>query len=126
LHQEAAALRRIVAAAGWAAPDAAVLAHGDFDASHIYQEDGAYSGIIDFGEIRGAEPTYDLGQFAIEHRDWVPLLLAGYREVAAAPPDIERRIRFSALLIATRRTAHFVTRGRPPHRPDLETVRAGL
>ncbi|MEZ4616734.1 MAG: phosphotransferase [Caldilineaceae bacterium] len=31
----------------------AVLAHGDFDGTHIYQQAGVYSGIIDFGEIRG-------------------------------------------------------------------------
>ena len=45
-------------------PDAtAWLAHGDFDCSHIYVADGRYSGIIDFGEIRGANPWYDLAQF---------------------------------------------------------------
>ena len=33
----------------------AYLAHGDFDATHIWLDDqGRYAGIIDFGEMRGA------------------------------------------------------------------------
>jgi aminoglycoside phosphotransferase (APT) family kinase protein len=27
------------------------LAHGDFDATHIFQRDGGYTGVIDFGEV---------------------------------------------------------------------------
>lgn len=120
---EAASLTRIVGDAEWATPELAMLAHGDFDAGHVYHCAGVYSGVIDFGEIRGAEPTYDLGQFAIEHPDWLPLLLAGYRDVAGTPPDHDERIRLSSLLIATRRLAHFLARGRTPHAPDLEVVR---
>jgi hypothetical protein len=41
----------------------AMLAHGDFDATHIFQHNGHYSGLIDFGEIRGTEPLFDLGHF---------------------------------------------------------------
>src|SRR5206468_478690 len=45
------------------------LAHGDFDASHIFQRDGVYTGLIDFGEIRGAHPLYDLGHFFLHERE---------------------------------------------------------
>ena len=41
----------------------AYLAHGDFDTTHIFQENGRYTGIIDFGEIRGTSRWYDLGHF---------------------------------------------------------------
>ncbi|MBO0715312.1 MAG: phosphotransferase, partial [Acidimicrobiales bacterium] len=41
------------------------LAHGDLDVTHIYQENGCYSGIIDFGEVRGAEREFDLGHFLL-------------------------------------------------------------
>ena len=34
----------------------AVLAHGDFDPTHVFAARGTYAGIIDFGEIRGAPP----------------------------------------------------------------------
>ncbi len=40
----------------WLDVEKAWLAHGDFDATHIYQEHGRYTGIIDFGEIRGGDP----------------------------------------------------------------------
>ncbi|MHB0875220.1 MAG: phosphotransferase family protein [Anaerolineae bacterium] len=124
---DAVVLRRVVAAvADWAVPADGVLAHGDFDGSHIFHVGGAYSGIIDFGEIRGAEPTYDLGQFQIEHPAWLPLLLAGYREAAATPNDLDRRIHFSSLLIATRRVASWLGRGRPLHQPDVEAVGRAL
>jgi aminoglycoside phosphotransferase (APT) family kinase protein len=41
----------------------ATLSHGDFDTTAIFQHDGGYSGLIDFGEIRGTEPLFDLGHF---------------------------------------------------------------
>ena len=39
----------------------AVLVHGDFDISHIFHWDGRFTGFIDFGEIRGCNPLFDLG-----------------------------------------------------------------
>ncbi|MEZ4571005.1 MAG: phosphotransferase [Thermomicrobiales bacterium] len=33
-----------------------VLAHGDFDTTHIFADEARYTGIIDFGEIRRACP----------------------------------------------------------------------
>ncbi|SHE14074.1 Aminoglycoside 3'-phosphotransferase [Chlamydia abortus] len=41
------------------------LVHGDFDDSHIFQQAGKYTGIIDFGEIQGSSPLYDLGHFKL-------------------------------------------------------------
>src|SRR5262249_17231967 len=40
--------------------ESATLAHGDFDATHIFHDGDEYCGIIDFGEIRGANRLYDL------------------------------------------------------------------
>jgi aminoglycoside phosphotransferase len=95
----------------------AVLAHGDFDATHIFHHDGAYSGIIDFGEIRGADRFYDLGHAALHDGETIPdqilpSLLAGYGEAAPLPPDHERRIRLWSLLIGLRALA------RGADRPD--------
>jgi aminoglycoside phosphotransferase (APT) family kinase protein len=39
------------------------LAHSDFDVTPIFQVDGRYTGLIDFGEMRGTEPLFDLGHF---------------------------------------------------------------
>jgi aminoglycoside phosphotransferase (APT) family kinase protein len=93
------------------------LAHGDLDVGHIFQRDGVYTGLIDLGEIRGAEPTYDLGHFALHDGETLPVvglphLLAGYREIAPLPADHEARIHLSAVLIGIRALARFA--GRPP------------
>jgi aminoglycoside phosphotransferase (APT) family kinase protein len=72
-------------------PDAR-LAHGDFDVSQIYHCDGRYAGIIDLGDMLGAEWHYDLAHFLVHdgEQNAYELLgdvLDGYREVH--PVDIE-------------------------------------
>ncbi|HKG25701.1 MAG TPA: aminoglycoside phosphotransferase family protein [Thermomicrobiales bacterium] len=95
--------------------DRGLLAHGDFDTVHIYHRDGAYSGIIDFGEIRGTDRYYDLGHFALYDGERfpglaLPHLLAGYDEVFPLPPDHEYRVRLWSLLIGIRALARTVGR----------------
>jgi len=93
------------------------LAHGDFDASHIYVDpkSGIYQGIIDLGEIRGADPRYDLGH-ALVHagdaggRTAFDGIVAGYREVAPVNLDA---VRLQAIAIATRALA--IQLGRAPN-----------
>lgn len=85
--------------------DQAYLAHGDFDATHIYHDHGVYSGIIDWGEIRGTQPLYDLGHFSMENGPMLPYVLEGYREVAQLPADFERRIHLASLFVAVGRLA---------------------
>lgn len=94
----------------WLDEEQAWLAHGDFDATHIYQEHGRYTGIIDFGEIRGGDAFYDLGHFQMHDGEilparMLPYLLEGYKDVIQLPPDYEQRIHFSSLLIAIRTLA---------------------
>lgn len=100
----------------WLREDQACLAHGDFDTTHIYEKDCRYSGIIDFGEIRGAEPMYDLAHFRLHHGERLqysvlPSLLEGYAQIAELPPEFEQRICLSALLIGVRALARSL--GRP-------------
>src|SRR5207248_10181336 len=83
----------------WLVVEQARLAHGDFDVTHIYQKGGHYTGIIDFGEIRGTDALYDLGHFNLHDGETLPqlvlpYLLAGYSEVMPLPPDHERKISF--------------------------------
>jgi len=97
--------------------DRAVLALGDLDASHIFHLDGEYTGIIDLGELRGADPLYDLGHVALHEGETprealLPGLLAGYAEVAPLPADAESRIRFWSLLIGVQRLARGASRPR--------------
>ncbi|MDQ3327667.1 MAG: aminoglycoside phosphotransferase family protein [Chloroflexota bacterium] len=57
LESEVWALRHILQRyEAWLQEDQVWLAHGDFDTTHIFQQDGRYTGIIDFGEVRGTEP----------------------------------------------------------------------
>lgn len=96
------------------------LAHGDFDTTHIYQENGRYTGIIDFGEIRGADRWYDLGYFHMRDGGLFPFrllppLVCGYRERLSLPSTYEQHICFTSLLINVRALVHSLQK-RPPNR----------
>ena len=94
-------------------PAEARLAHGDFDTTAIFCAKGRYTGMIDFGEIRGTEPAFDLGHFHLHDQEQVPdrllpALLDGYGRVAELPD--ERSIRRSAVLLGLRQLCHWLTR----------------
>ncbi|MGE3594992.1 MAG: phosphotransferase family protein [Dehalococcoidia bacterium] len=109
-------IRSIVAErSGWLEGEQGWLAHGDFDATHIFQEDGRYSGIIDFGEIRGADRWYDLGHFRMHDGEILPVtaldwLLEGYGEAVDLLAGAYERICFASLLIAVRALARRMRR----------------
>lgn len=91
------------------------LAHGDLDLSHIYQHEGRYTGMIDFGEIRGAGRFYDLGHFKLHDVEtWnqrvLPSLLEGYGEIWPLPADYEAQIHRWGLHIGIRALARSLTR----------------
>jgi Ser/Thr protein kinase RdoA (MazF antagonist) len=93
--------------------DGARLAHGDFDTTAIFQADGRYTGLIDFGEIRGTEPLFDLGHFLLHDQESTPIplvldLLAGYGEVVALPDGHEALVRRSAVLLGLRQLARWL------------------
>jgi len=95
------------------------LAHGDVDErTHIFVATCTYTGIIDFGEIRGTDPFYDLGQALLNaenqiRRDVFANVVRGYQEVTALPDDWRERVRLQAVAIAVRALA--IQFGRPPH-----------
>jgi Ser/Thr protein kinase RdoA (MazF antagonist) len=102
----------------------ASLAHGDFDTTPIFQADGRYTGLIDFGEIRGTEPLFDLGHFCLHDQERLPMpllddLLAGYGEVAPLPAGHQELIRRSATLLGLRQLARWLGpfRNLPPDHP---------
>ncbi|HEY8283160.1 MAG TPA: aminoglycoside phosphotransferase family protein [Chloroflexota bacterium] len=116
----------------WLDADHAYLAHGDFDLTHIYQRNGQYTGIIDFGEIRGTAPLYDLGHFQLHDGETVPerllpSLLDGYREVADLPEDYEQRISFASLLIGIGALARSLRHGPTDYSHYLtQAIRAAM
>jgi len=91
----------------WLDGEQSYLAHGDFDSTHIFQDRGRYTGVIDFGEVRGANRWYDLAHFRI--RDGArppyqlfPALERGYKEITPFPPEYEQHLRFTSILINIR------------------------
>ncbi len=104
------------------------LAHGDLDLTHIYHENGRYTGIIDWGEIRGADPFYDLAHLRIENGDALPALLAGYDTLSPLPADGQQRLQFSSLYVAVGRLARRLGKGRrgPVDALDLAAIREAL
>lgn len=111
-----------VAVETWAgAPDRSTssLAHGDFDASHLYvdPERRVLTGIIDFGEVRGAGRLYDLGHLLLHdgeqgRPELFTSVLRGYAEIFPLPGDVIHRIRREAITIGTR--ALSIQLERPP------------
>jgi aminoglycoside phosphotransferase (APT) family kinase protein len=132
-RQEIAAIRRIIAERDqWLNVEQGRLAHGDFDATHIYQQDGRYTGIIDFGEIRGADPLYDLGHFLLHDAETLsypvfPHLLAAYRDAIVLPADHEQRVCFVCMLIAIRALARQIgKRRRFDDHPAIDAIRHAI
>jgi len=109
--EEVATIGRLIARHDpWLNVEHARLAHGDFDVTPIMQQYGHFTGIIDFGEIRGGDQWYDLAHFRMHDGETLPTLglpwlLEGYADVTPLPVDYAQRIGFASLLIATRALA---------------------
>jgi Ser/Thr protein kinase RdoA (MazF antagonist) len=115
------ALEALVAGERARLVDAAHLAHGDLDVTHIYTCEGRYTGLVDFGEMRGADLCFDLGHFMLHYGETRPVelfdsFLAGYTEVTALPDDHPETIRVSAILLGLRQLSLWLSpaRGRSP------------
>ncbi len=80
--------------------DQAYLAHGDFDAGHIYQDNGNYSGIIDWGDIRATSIYHDLAHFETFSPELFKYLIAGYQHVKKLPKDYQLRISLEGVSFA--------------------------
>lgn len=96
--------------------DVGRLVHGDLDVTHLFTDGCAFTGIIDLGELRGAEQWYDLGHFSLHDRELHPMallphFLAGYAEIDPVPPDHDELIRGSAVLSGLRQLCRWLARG---------------
>lgn len=82
----------------------AVLIHGDFDISHIFHSQGKYTGIIDFGEIRGCNPLFDLATFIGFYKDqeMYSYLLEGYQTEKTLTEENKYAVELMALFILLR------------------------
>lgn len=115
-------------------PPVGSLVHGDLDLTHIFTDGNSFTGIIDFGEIRGAEMWYDLGHFQVHDGAMYPRplldeLVAGYAEVTPLPADATELIRRSAVLSALRQLCRWLGRGlagEPIVKERIATIRSLL
>lgn len=88
------------------------LAHGDFNTTHIYVDSVHHklAGCIDFGELRGADPYYDLGHLLLHDGEsgrpsLFPDILSGYADVTPLPTGIMAQVRMQAVVIGARALA---------------------
>jgi aminoglycoside phosphotransferase (APT) family kinase protein len=105
----------------------AYLAHGDFDTTHIFQDQGQYTGIIDFGEIRGANRYYDLAHFHVRDGEALPLpllpaLIRGYKQITHLPTEADQHMRFMSLLINVRTLARALQKRPSDHYTQHQLV----
>jgi aminoglycoside phosphotransferase (APT) family kinase protein len=109
------------------------LAHGDLDVTHIYSDAGRYSGIIDFGEMRGADSCFDLGHFLLHDGETRPArlfrsFLKGYLQVSPLADGYCAAIRTSAILLGLRQLSRWLSpeRGYPLSKPLVRLRAAEL
>ena len=99
---ELARIEAVIAAELDRSVERAGLAHGDFTLDHVFHREGEYTGLIDFGEIRGTEPLFDLGVFQYSGvDDETPVYeatLRGYAEVEPLPDDANALILTSGFM----------------------------
>jgi aminoglycoside phosphotransferase (APT) family kinase protein len=87
-HSEVTLLEQVLSGYdSWLDSEQGYLAHGDFDTTQIYQENGRYTGIIDFGEIRGTDRWYDLGHFHMRFTGLLINVRALTRYLQKRPPN---------------------------------------
>ena len=90
------------------------LVHGDLDVTHIYAHGGRYSGIIDFGEMRGADSCFDLGHFLLHDGETRPArlfssFLEGYLQISPLADGYCEAIRTSATLLGLRQLSGWLS-----------------
>ncbi len=105
------------------------LAHGDFDVTPIFQLDGAYTGLIDFGEMRGADPFFDLGHFLLHDAETYsrPLfdqVCAGYSEVIGLNAEEHQAIIDSGIMLGLRQLCRWLEVRKWPSEHSLVQRRA--
>jgi hypothetical protein len=113
-HRQLDVLHALAAAEKDRALNGGHLVHGDLDVTHIYSDGGRYSGIIDFGEMRGADACFDLGHFLLHDGETRPALLfssflKGYLQVGPLADGYREAIRTSAILLGLRQLSRWLS-----------------
>jgi len=109
----------------------AYLSHGDFDNGHIYHREGQYTGIIDFGDIGGESPYFDLAHFT-HFGDSTPemfsWLLDGYKAITPIPDDFEIRFHLDGLFFAFNKLMWIIENfsGDPKNHSNISAIKEDI
>lgn len=76
------------------------LTHGDFAASHIFEDQGQYSGIIDFSDLKGTSGFSDLAHLRIYNPELFEGVLTGFKEVTPLPENFNQILTIELLIVA--------------------------
>jgi len=88
------------------------LSHGDFNENHIYQLNGKYTGIIDFGNIKGTPKYYDLAYLYSFDRDIFEGIVKGYKEITQLDDNYLEIIRYLSIIVCVNKI-YWTMKNRP-------------
>ena len=111
-------LERLIDEAAAATPESR-LAHGDVSPPAIFHVGATYTGLIDFGEIRGAEWNLDLAYVSLCDGEDLPFpilgdLLDGYDDVTPLPDELPSLLRKTAVVFCINQLARWFARDGEP------------
>ncbi|WP_380175903.1 aminoglycoside phosphotransferase family protein [Kineococcus sp. DHX-1] len=100
---------------------APTLVHGDFDVTPVFCVGPGFTGFIDFGEARGAEPWFDLAHFLLHDGETLPAGLLPHLLRGYGPTVDLGTLRRSALLLGLRQLCRWLgpLRNLPDDHPQV-------
>ncbi len=84
------------------------LVHGDLDVTPVFCVGAEFTGFIDFGEARGAEPWFDLAHFLLHDGETLPAGLLPHLLRGYGPTVGEDALRRSAALLGLRQLCRWL------------------
>lgn len=76
------------------------LNHGDFDCSHIYSQGAHFTGLIDFGDLRGASQIHDICHYNVFTHIGFKYVLEGYNTVIGNSEGINEYVDIESKIFA--------------------------
>lgn len=91
---------RLNEAASIVVPNSRFL-HGDFHSRHLFTVGVRLAGIIDWSDVAGGDPWFDIARFSMSQDGYTDALLRGYLDGEQLPADFDIRIALYRLLWST-------------------------
>lgn len=98
------------------------LTHGDFAACHIFEDQGKYSGIIDFSDLKGTSGFSDLAHLKIYNPELFEGVLSGYKEIVELPENFNQLLTIELLIVALEKLNWVLSHTPKDQIRDMEVV----